>query len=107
MRRILSHREVRYLAIACVVVGVLGALAIRYATRNVAVGACLEVAKTEPDDVVVLVCARAYRQTGAPTAGAKYANALRRTGSSGEASRLAHSLLAGPARADALQVLGR
>ncbi len=57
--------------------------------------------------LAVAVCQEEYRRTASPRTGARLADALRLTDNLDEAARLAGALLATPASADALYVLGK
>lgn len=57
--------------------------------------------------ISIEVCRTEYQRTGAPAAGAHYANALRRQGELARAETLARSLLATSAQADACFVLAK
>jgi len=68
---------------------------------------CLRATRAVDDGLAAVVCEREYHQTDDPATGARLANALRRSGKPDSAEALANVLLATPARADALQVLGK
>jgi tetratricopeptide (TPR) repeat protein len=105
LERGLRRRRLRAVGIAAVV-GLGLALGVGWRARN-AVPDCLEVARKGNDAATILVCSDDYARAGDPTTGAQLADALRRTGKLREAATVATELLATPARADALQTLGK
>lgn len=68
---------------------------------------CRRTAKEASNAVAVLVCQAEYARERDPQVGAILADALRLNGDWQGATAMANELLAGPARADALWVLGR
>jgi tetratricopeptide (TPR) repeat protein len=68
---------------------------------------CEQAARAGDAALTVAVCRREHERTGAPGAGVRLANALRRYGEPVEAGRLARSLLATSAQSDAFFVLGK
>jgi len=68
---------------------------------------CRRTAKEASNAVAVLVCRAEYERERDPQVGAILAEGLRRNGDWQGATAMANELLAGPARADALWVLGR
>ncbi len=68
---------------------------------------CRRTAKEASNAVAVLICRAEYERERDPQVGAILADALRRNSDWQGATAMANELLAGPARADALWVLGR
>jgi tetratricopeptide (TPR) repeat protein len=97
-------RHARTVASAVVLVGVLGA---KYEACVRGELDCRHAVRDANDGLAVLVCEREYARTSDPWIGAKLANSLRRSGDLPGAAAIANGLLATPARADALQVLGK
>jgi tetratricopeptide (TPR) repeat protein len=95
-RRIVDH---------IVRIAVLGGLA---TTLDIGRGGpdCRAAAGTGPAALAARVCEREYARTGDPTTGMRLAEAHRDAGELTVASAIAQSLLATPARGDALRVLG-
>jgi tetratricopeptide (TPR) repeat protein len=102
----LAKRHAIAVAPLTLLVGVLGA---KYLTRTGDEMDCLRATEGDAGRAVV-VCEREYEATRVPATGVRLANALRRTGGTGNMARaktLATELLTTSARADALTVLGR
>jgi len=100
----IAMRHASALARAALLVGVLGAKYVTCASDELD---CLRATRATDDGLAAIVCEREYARTGDPATGTRLANALRRSGKPEGAEALANVLLATPARADALAVLGK
>lgn len=68
---------------------------------------CAEAVRGGDDGVTIAVCNAEYARTKDPRTGSHLANTLRRKGEPAAAAAIARALLATPAQADALYVLGK
>ncbi len=68
---------------------------------------CAEAVRGGDDGVTIAVCHAEYARTKDPRTGSHLANTLRRKGEPAAAAAIARALLATPAQADALYVLGK
>lgn len=100
----IAMRHASAFARAALLVAVLGA---KYVTCVADDMDCLRATRATDDGIAALVCEREYAQTRDAATGARLANVLRRANKTEAAEALANTLLATPARADALTVLGK